>query len=101
MNAELLCEVHDGVAIFTLHRPERLNAMTPAMRDALCAAMARADADPAVRVGVLTGAGRGFCAGADVGRLQGFTGDGEGRPASGWCWRCNATCASPPRTPSS
>ena len=50
MSEELLYQVQDGVAVFTLNRPERLNAMTPAMRDALCAAMAEADADTAVRV---------------------------------------------------
>jgi enoyl-CoA hydratase/carnithine racemase len=77
---ELLYQVHEGVAVFTLHRPERLNAMTTVMRDALCDAMAEADADPAVRVAVLTGAGRGFCAGADIGRLQGFVDGGDSKP---------------------
>lgn len=78
---ELLYQVHNGIAVVTLHRPERLNAITPVMRDALCAAMAEADADPAVRVAVLTGAGRAFCAGADIGRLQGFTGSGRSTQA--------------------
>jgi len=63
---EVLCDVQEGVMTITLNRPEKLNAFTPAMRDGLIAAIDRADADDAVRVVIFTGAGRGFCAGADI-----------------------------------
>jgi enoyl-CoA hydratase/carnithine racemase len=62
----VLCDVADSVMTITLNRPEKLNAFTPAMRDGLIAAIDRADADDAVRVVIVTGAGRGFCAGADI-----------------------------------
>jgi len=57
----------DGIARITLHRPERLNAFTNAMQRELCDAFDRIDSDPDVRAVVVTGAGRGFCAGADLG----------------------------------
>ncbi len=55
-----------GIATITLDRPDRLNAFTPTMAGELVAALDRSDADDDVRVVVLTGAGRGFCAGADL-----------------------------------
>ncbi len=55
-----------GVRTITLNRPERLNAANPALADELPAALHEAAADDAVRVVVLTGAGRGFCAGLDL-----------------------------------
>ncbi|MFI2434387.1 enoyl-CoA hydratase/isomerase family protein [Streptomyces sp. NPDC018693] len=55
-----------GVTHITLNRPEALNALTPALRDHLIDLLATASADPAVRAVVLTGTGRGFCAGADL-----------------------------------
>lgn len=58
--------VDDGLATITLHRPEQLNAFTAAMRDELIVALDRADADDAVRAVIVTGAGRAFCAGADL-----------------------------------
>jgi enoyl-CoA hydratase/carnithine racemase len=57
----------DGVVRITLHRPERLNAFTNAMQRELCAAFDAVDADPAARAVVITGSGRAFCAGADLG----------------------------------
>jgi enoyl-CoA hydratase/carnithine racemase len=63
---EVLCDVAEGVTTIMLNRPEKLNAFTPVMRDGLIAAIDRADADDAVRVVIVTGAGRGFCAGADI-----------------------------------
>ena len=63
---EVLCDVADGVMTMTLNRPDKLNAFTPAMRDAMIAGFDRADADDAIRVVIVTGAGRGFCAGADL-----------------------------------
>lgn len=62
------------VAYLTLNRPEALNAITPDQRDRLITLLAEASADPSVRAVVLTGTGRGFCAGAD---LRGSTASGE------------------------
>jgi enoyl-CoA hydratase/carnithine racemase len=59
-------EVDDGVAVVTLQRPERLNAFSGAMGEELADAYRRCDADDAIRAVVLTGAGRAFCAGADM-----------------------------------
>ena len=67
---DVLYEVMDGVAVITLNRPDKLNAWTGAMEKSVKAAMAEASADESVRVIVLTGAGRGFCAGADMDLLQ-------------------------------
>src|SRR5436309_8660189 len=66
MTNDLLENVKDGVAVLTLNRPDRLNAMSGPMLDALLEALPRLAADAAVGVVVLTGAGRGFCAGGDV-----------------------------------
>lgn len=62
----LLYAVDDGVATLTLNRPDKLNAFTTQMRDELVAAFDLTDADDAVRAVVVTGAGRAFCAGADL-----------------------------------
>ncbi|MGY1618904.1 enoyl-CoA hydratase-related protein [Geodermatophilus sp. SYSU D00691] len=59
-------EVADGVATITLHRPEQRNAFTATMADELVRAAGAADADDAVRVVLVTGAGRHFCVGADL-----------------------------------
>jgi enoyl-CoA hydratase/carnithine racemase len=67
---QVLYAVADRVATITLHRPDRLNAWTPEMADQLRAALTRADADDEARAIVITGAGRGFCAGADMARLS-------------------------------
>ena len=64
----VLCEVKDGVAELTLNRPERMNAYTPQMGAELIQAFRRLGEDDSVRVIVVTGAGRAFCAGADLGR---------------------------------
>jgi enoyl-CoA hydratase/carnithine racemase len=64
--SEVELRVQGGIATVTMNRPERLNAMNPAMREQLVAVFDETDADDAVRVVVVTGAGRGFCAGADV-----------------------------------
>lgn len=64
-------ELGEGYRILTLNRPTRLNAFTPAMHHALLAGLDAADADPACRAIILTGAGRGFCSGQDLAdRLQ-------------------------------
>jgi enoyl-CoA hydratase/carnithine racemase len=64
---EIRYEVAEGVLTITLDRPDRLNAFTPTMGRELIEAFDQADADDAVRAVVVTGAGRGFCAGADLG----------------------------------
>ena len=63
---QIMTETGDGVLTITLNRPERLNAWTAQMGRELRAAFDRADADDEVRAIVVTGAGRGFCAGADL-----------------------------------
>jgi enoyl-CoA hydratase/carnithine racemase len=75
---DLVYESKDGVALITLNRPQTLNAFTAAMGQSLEQAVADAVADDEVRVIVLTGAGRGFCAGADMKILQEIA---PGRPA--------------------
>ncbi len=62
----LMERIENGVATLTMNRPDARNALTPDMMSGLLAALPRLAADPAVRVVVLTGAGRAFCAGGDV-----------------------------------
>ncbi|NEK59861.1 enoyl-CoA hydratase [Geodermatophilus sabuli] len=76
-------EVADGVATITLDRPDRLNAFTPVMAAELAAAAGAADVDDAVRVVVVTGAGRAFCAGADLGAGRGTFTDRAAAPDRG------------------
>jgi enoyl-CoA hydratase len=78
--------VADGVTVITMDRPEKLNAMNEALVTGLHSALESAGADPDCRVIVLTGRGRGFCAGLDLG---GFgvapdTGQGSGRVQQGF-----------------
>jgi enoyl-CoA hydratase/carnithine racemase len=63
---QIRADVQDRVLTITLNRPERLNAWTAQMGDELRAAFDQADADDEVRAVVVTGSGRGFCAGADL-----------------------------------
>jgi enoyl-CoA hydratase/carnithine racemase len=74
---ELLYEKDGAIATITLNRPERLNAISPAMLDALSARLVEADADREVRVIVLTGAGKGFCSGLDLKDLAAGRGIGS------------------------
>jgi 2-(1,2-epoxy-1,2-dihydrophenyl)acetyl-CoA isomerase len=64
--SDILYEATDAIATITLNRPDALNALTPEMNDRLPALIDQAEADAAVRVIVLTGAGRAFSAGADL-----------------------------------
>lgn len=80
----VLYEANGGVALITLNRPGAMNAWTPRLSDDLQVAMGAADADDSVRCVVVTGAGKAFCAGADLsdgesGFLGGRSGD-DGRP---------------------
>ena len=70
--------IEDRVLTLTLHRPDRLNAFTVEMQQELLAAFDASDADDEVRAVVVTGAGRAFCAGADLGS-GGQTFDASGR----------------------
>ncbi len=74
---DILYSVADGVATITLNRPDRLNAWRGEMERDVRHAMRAAANDDAVRVIVLTGAGRGFCAGADMNALQGIQSSGQ------------------------
>lgn len=64
--SDIRYDVADGIATITLNRPDKLNAFTPLMCRELLEVFDRTDADDAVRVVLVTGAGRGFCAGADL-----------------------------------
>ncbi len=90
----VLYDVAERICTITLNRPERLNAWTRQMHLDLKDAMHEAGADPEVRAIILTGAGRGFCAGADMGGLQAIgagasadrsTKAQEGLPAAARC----------------
>src|SRR5881275_2744972 len=88
---EILYDVADGVATITLNRPDRLNAFTPTTMQELIDAFDRVDEDDDVRAVIVTGAGRGFCAGADLGggggtfdaRERGNGGDAPHRDGGG------------------
>jgi enoyl-CoA hydratase/carnithine racemase len=78
--------VEPGIAVLTLNRPDRLNAWNGDLADRYFALLDQCAADPAVKVIVVTGAGRGFCAGADMDTLQGIgasSGSGGAESAAG------------------
>ena len=84
---QIIAEQHDAVLVLTLNRPERLNAWTPHMSAELGNAIEAANDDPSVGAIVVTGAGRGFCAGADIeANFKQNLGDGD-------------TAAAPPAPP--
>jgi enoyl-CoA hydratase/carnithine racemase len=70
MYEHILYAVDDAIATVTLNRPEKLNAYIPAMGEEVVDAFARARDDDAVKVVILTGAGRAFCAGVDLDFLK-------------------------------
>ena len=82
MSNVLVTRPADGVALLTLNRPEKLNAMDVALVEELHGALAEVGSDRDCRVVVLTGAGRGFSAGLDLGGY-GTAPDGEGRGSTG------------------
>ena len=76
--SECLYEVREpGIGLITLNRPERLNAWTARLGRLYFESLDKAMADPNVRVVVVTGAGKGYCAGADLGTLQGGNEDDD------------------------
>lgn len=83
MYTEVAYQVNEQIATVTLNRPQARNAFTLRMADEIVHALGRADRDPAVRVVILTSAGRDFCVGADLasGSFD-MSGDGAGSP--GW-----------------
>ncbi len=72
-DSELLYEVKDRIATITLNRPDKMNAFTGPMIERWAASLQEAQADPNVNVVIVTGAGKAFCSGGDVGRMG--TGD--------------------------
>ena len=64
--SQITCEIGGTIMVITLNRPDKLNAYTGAMGSEIEAAFRKADADDHVRAVIVTGAGRAFCAGADV-----------------------------------
>jgi enoyl-CoA hydratase/carnithine racemase len=102
---QILTEQRDAVLLLTLNRPERLNAWTARMMSELTAAITDANADPAIGAIVVTGAGRGFCAGADISATFGSNleeppveappaeGRDDASPGTGsdWVWFCRAS----------
>jgi enoyl-CoA hydratase len=82
----ILFEVRDHVATLTLNRPEKLNAVTPAMADALVAHVEDCNTRADVRAVVLTGAGeKAFCAGSDIAELDGYASPWEFRNRPDYC----------------
>jgi enoyl-CoA hydratase/carnithine racemase len=79
--SEIIYDKQDKVAIVTLNRPERMNAITPTLATELKEAMLDADRDPAIAAIVATGAGKSFCPGMDMGVLQAAAERKKGEPA--------------------
>jgi len=86
MTSDISVSVEDKILTITLNRPDRLNAFTNVMRDEMLAAVDQADADDDVRCIIVTGEGRGFCAGADLGE-GGDTFNTEREGQDGPVWR--------------
>lgn len=88
LTAITLDEADDGIALVTLNRPDRLNAITTSMIDELDRVVAAVDLDPELRAVVLTGAGRGFCAGLDLAEQGTAPGAQDVRPVvAGFMWQ--------------
>jgi len=73
----VILEKKDGIAILTLNRPEKLNAVNQEMRSEISGILEDLERDEGIRVVVFTGAGRGFCAGADIGEFRDSENDPE------------------------
>ncbi len=85
MLSDISVNVEDKILTITLNRPDRLNAFTNIMRDEMIAAFDQADGDDDIRCVIVTGEGRGFCAGADLGDGgDTFNTDREGQEGTVW-----------------
>jgi len=86
MDNELIKVTEDaGIVTIALNRPERLNALIDHMRRDLAEALEEAASDPHVRVVIITGAGRGFCAGGDVHFMASLSNEETVKSSQG-CW---------------
>ncbi len=94
--AEVLYEVSDGIATITLNRPERMNAISGPMLAKLSADLLKANADPKVRVVLITGAGRMFCVGLDL--VDATQGSGIGSASSSQAVSVNLDLRNTPPT---
>ena len=92
MSDRVILEVHDGIADLRLNRPDKINALDPAMFAAIVDAGEGLKADRSVRVVVLSGEGRGFCAGLDFSSFQTMAG---GAASAGRRGRCRARTTGP------
>lgn len=88
---QILTERRDRVLLITLNRPDRLNAWTPQMMGELFAAIGDANDDPSIGAVVVTGAGRGFCAGADMDAVFGAHGGDVMASAADWVAFCRSS----------
>ena len=77
----LTTELDSGILLLTLNRPDRLNAFTQTMAEELLATLDEIDSNDAIRAVIITGAGRGFCAGADLGGVSGTFDHSDDEPA--------------------
>jgi len=84
MSDLLLLDRDDDVAVLTFHDPERRNAMTEAMGEAFAARIADLAGDESLRALVLTGAGRAFSAGGDLGMIEARAAEGRAAPGHAW-----------------
>ena len=97
MSDEVLVEKSDHIATITLNRPDRLNAISGPMLRELSRQLVKADAERDTRVIVLTGAGRGFCAGLDLQAVSSGTGIGSPTRHASTTRRRSSCVASTPR----
>jgi enoyl-CoA hydratase len=94
MSNELLYEVSDGIAVITINRPERKNAINRAVRQALFDVWPRFEADDSAQIAILTGTGDTFCAGMDL--IEALTRCCVSRPRTSCpCWATTSRSASP------
>ena len=78
MNDRVTVTIEDNIADVRLVRTDKMNALDPAMFDALIEAAAQVSADPSVRCAVISGDGRAFCAGLDMGSMASIAAGGDG-----------------------
>ena len=77
MYETIIFEKENGTAVITLNRPEKLNAVNMTMRTEILSVLSDVEADEEVKVLIVTGSGRGFCAGADINEFAAGTEDEE------------------------